>query len=585
MSSYQPPIKEMVFSLHAVAGLEEVCGQHPFEELTADLADSILTEAGRVAQGVLSPLHGAAEHAPPFIENGQVRLTPGYAEAFAEFAAGGWNACSADPKFGGMGLPQSLSFAVSEMWSAANLSFSICPLLSTGAIEAIDRHASEALKIPYLEALVSGRWTGTMNLTEPQAGTDLAAIRTKAVPEVDHYRIFGNKIFISFGDHGMTDNIVHLVLARIQDAPEGVHGISMFLVPKYLVNEDGSLGERNDLRAVSLEHKLGIHGSPTCAMSYGDEGRGAIGYLVGEENRGLACMFTMMNNARLAVGIQAVGLSEHAYQKAVAFARERVQGTPVGRTEGTIIHHPDVRRMLMLMRSLTEAARAICYATAGAMDRARCGQTHENDRVSLLIPLAKGWSTEVAQEVASLGVQVHGGMGYVEETGAAQIFRDTRITSIYEGTTGIQANDLVGRKVLRDGGSELSRLIAEMRATCEEAATHDQLILAVSELRESADQIEKTLAWLLDLQDDVLSAAASFNFLMGCGTCVGGYMLLRTALAATGLNHEDEDFCLARIGLCNFYSAEVLPRTLAYFRAARSVTEQDYDSMQASLRT
>ena len=584
MSSYQAPIEEMMFTLHAAAEMHKLCGQPPFEELTPDLAHSVLEEAGRLAQGILSPLHGAAEHAPPTIEDGQVRQTPGYAEAFREFVAGGWSACSADPAFGGMGLPQSLSLAISEMWSSANVSLSICPLLSTGAIEAIEQHASEELKARHLEALVSGRWTGTMNLTEPQAGTDLAAIRTKAVPEGDHYRIFGNKIFISWGDHGMTDNIVHLVLARVQDAAEGVHGISMFLVPKYLVNEDGSLGERNDLRPVSLEHKLGIHGSPTCVMSYGDEGRGAVGYLVGEENRGLACMFTMMNNARLAVGTQAVGLSEHACQKALAFANERVQGRPAGRTEGTIIHHPDVRRMLMLMKSLTQAARAICYATAGAMDRARCGQTHEKDRVAILIPIAKGWSTEVAQDVASLGVQVHGGMGYVEETGAAQILRDARITTIYEGTTGIQANDFIARKVLRDGGRELTRLLAEMRATCEQAESHDRLAHAVSALRESVDDTEVTLAWLLDAQDEVLSAAASFNFLMGCGTCVGGYMLLRSALAATHLSGENSESCLAKSTLCIFYAAEVLPRTLAYFRAARSVAEQDHDLMQAALR-
>lgn len=584
MSSYQAPIDEMVCSLNAAAGLDGVCGRPPFEALTPDLARSVLEQAGQFAHGVLSPLSGAAEKVPPIIENGQVRQTPGYSKAYKEYVAGGWSACAANPEFGGVGLPQSLSFAVSEIWCAANASFSICPLLCNGAIEAIEHHASDTLKARFLEALVSGRWTGCMSLTEPQAGTDLAAIRTKAVAEKDYFRIFGNKIFISWGDHEMTDNIVHLVLARIEDAPEGVHGISMFLVRKYLVNDDGSLGVRNDLRPVSLERKLGIHGSPTCVMSYGDTGSGAIGYLVGEENRGLAYMFTMMNNARLGVGIQAVGLSEQAFQKALAFANQRIQGRPVGRAEGAIIHHPDVQRMLLTMKSLTQAARAICYATAGDMDRVRCGETQQQDRVALLIPIAKGWSTEVAQEVASLGVQVHGGMGYVEETGAAQILRDTRITSIYEGTTGIQANDFVQRKVLRDGGEALSRLIAEMRTTCEQAKSQDQLAHTVCALGESVDEIEATLAWLLDIEDEVLSAAASFNFLMGCGTCVGGHMLLRTALAESNLNAQYAQACLARTTVCKFYAAEILPRSIATCRAARSVSEQDQDSMQAALR-
>ncbi len=584
MSSYQAPIKEILFSLRAASGLQDVCEQSPFEEVTPDLARSVLEQAAHLAQGVLSPLNGAAEREPPILEDGQVKQTPGYSDAYEAFVAGGWSACSASPEFGGLGLPQSLSFAVSEIWCAANASFSVCSLLCNGAIEALEYHASDDLKARFLKPLVSGRWTGCMNLTEPQAGTDLGAIRTKALREGEHFRIFGNKIFISWGDHEMTDNIVHLVLARIEDAPQGVHGISMFLVPKYLVNEDGSSAKRNDLRPISLERKLGIHGSPTCVMSFGDAGKGAVGYLVGEQNQGLACMFTMMNNARLGVGIQAVGLSEHALQKALAFANERVQGKPVGRTRGTIIHHPDVQRMLMQMKSLTHAARAICYATAGAMDRVRCGQSHETDRVALLTPIAKGWSTEIAQEVASLGVQVHGGMGYVEETGAAQILRDTRITSIYEGTTGIQANDFMGRKVLRDGGRELSRLIAEMRATCDVADSCDLMAQTAAPMRESLEDIDVTLTWLLDVQDDVLSAAAAFHFLMACGTCVGGYLLLRAALSAHRESGHDTEFHMARVGLCNFYAAEILPRRIAHLCATRSVASRDEESIQAALK-
>ncbi len=580
---YRAPIQDMMFALGTAGGADQVWGQPPFEEVTPELAESVLREAARFAEGVLLPLGRTAETAPPVIRDGQVQEAPGFAAAYRQFAQGGWSACAASPEVGGMGLPQSLSLAVSEIWSATNMSFSTCPLLTSGAVEAIDQHANDALKGRFLEDLVRGACTGTMNLTEPQAGTDLAAIRTRAVPEGDHYRIFGQKIYITWGDHQMTDNILHLVLARIQGAPAGVHGISLFLVPKYTVDEPGAATRRNDLRPVALEHKLGIHGSPTCVMSFGEEGRGALGYLIGEENRGLACMFTMMNNARLTVGIQAVGLCEHACQKAIAFARERVQGRPAGRTGGSIIEHPDVRRMLMLMKSLTQAARAICYLAADSVDRERIGQVQAARRTALLIPIAKGWSTEIAQEVTSLGVQVHGGMGYVEETGAAQMFRDARITSIYEGTTGIQANDFMVRKVLRDGGRELSRLLGEMRAVCDRAHTCDELCAAAHQLRASIEDIQETLAWLLDVRDEVLCAAASFNFLMGCGACLGTCLLLMEALEVRQPGAQETEFQCAKIAICNACVAEVLPRTAACLSAVRSVGTQDQESIRAAL--
>ena len=567
--TYRAPLREMQFFLRELAGVDEICGSPPFEEASPDLVPAILEEAARLAEGVLAPLNGAGEADPPRIVEGQVQETAGFAEAYRQFAEAGWSSCSASPRFGGMGLPHAINCAVSEMWAAANLSFSICPILSMGAAEALELHGNEELQARFLEHLVSGQWTGTMNMTEPQAGSDLAAIRTRAVPEGDHYRIFGQKIFISWGDHGMSENIIHLVLARVEGAPEGVHGISMFLAPKFLLNEDNTPGERNDLRPIALEHKMGIHGSATCAMAYGEDGKGAVGYLIGEENKGLSYMFTMMNSARLHVGLEGVGLCELASQKAVAFAADRVQGRPLGRRDGAIIHHPDVRRMVMLMKSMTEAARAICYVAAGAMDRSRIGDAAAQDRVALLIPVAKGWCTEIAQEVASLCMQVHGGMGYVEETGAAQIVRDARITTIYEGTTTIHANDFIGRKVQRDGGAELSRLLREANDTCARAARSEQLATAAGSLRAGVQNAEELLQWLLQESDET-RAAAAMNFLMGCGTLIGGWLLLKSALAAEAALEQDPEFHQARIRICNFFAAQVLPRVASHFSAARS---------------
>ncbi len=575
--SYRAPLREMRFMLRELAGVGAVCGKPPFEEASLELVPAILEEAAKLAENVLAPLNAAGEAEPPEIVDGQVRETPGFAGAYRKFAEGGWSSCAANPRFGGMGLPPSINFALAEMWAGANLSFSICPMLSQGAIEALELHGNSGLQARYLEPMISGRWTGTMNLTEPQAGSDLGAIRTRAVPEAGHHRIFGQKIFISWGDHAMAENIIHFVLARIEGAPGGVHGISLFLVPKFLPAADGSPGERNDVRPIALEHKLGIHGSPTCAMAYGEEGRGAIGYVVGTENKGLAHMFTMMNSARLHVGLEAVGLCELACQKAAGYAAERVQGRPPGRTDGSIIHHPDVARMVLLMRSLTSAGRAICYTAAGALDRSLAGASQDRARFELLVPIAKAWSTETAQEVASMCMQVHGGMGYVEETGAARIVRDARITTIYEGTTAIQANDFTGRKLSRDGGGELSRLLREAEATCESATCETAagatgLGAAAELVRAGLRQTEEAMAWLLR-QDDQTRAGAAVNFLMGCGYAIGGWLLLKAALAEaaateTATTEPDFPFHPSRSQLCQFYTAQALPRARAHFEAA-----------------
>src|SRR5574343_941817 len=434
MSVYSAPLRDMVFTMKDVAGLDAVCAQPGFEETSPDLVEAVLEEASRFATGVLDPLNWPGDHRGARWDNGVVTAADGFKEAYASFCETGWNGMPASPEFGGQGLPTLVSTAVLEMWKSSNMAFSLCQMLTLGAIEALVHHGSPALQQRFLPNMVSGQWTGTMNLTEPQAGSDLSAIRTRAVPEGDHYRISGTKIFITWGEHDMAANIVHLVLARLPDAPAGVKGISLFVVPKFLVNGDGSLGARNDVRCVSLEHKLGIHGSPTAVMSFGDEG-GAIGYLVGEANKGLGYMFTMMNHARLGVGIEGMAVSERAYQKAVEYARDRVQSRAVGSPDPAgvaIIRHPDVRRMLMTMRAQIEAQRALAFYAAAALDRAArhpvASEASRNQAlVNFLIPIVKGWNTEQANEITSLGVQVHGGMGFIEETGAAQYYRDARI--------------------------------------------------------------------------------------------------------------------------------------------------------------
>ncbi|MEO0997796.1 MAG: acyl-CoA dehydrogenase family protein, partial [Pseudomonadota bacterium] len=455
MTDYRAPIEELKFALSAVAGIDRLQSMPRFAEATPELVDAVLDEAGKLAAEVFAPLNAAGDRQGVAVRDRAVRAPDGFADAYRQFVDGGWLSLAQDEAIGGQGLPFTLHMAVSEFWNSANLSLALCPMLSVSAIEALQAHATPALQQRFIGPLVSAEWTGTMNLTEPQAGSDLAAVAMRAVPEGDHYRLSGQKIYISWGDHDMADNILHMVLARLPDAPPGVRGISLFLVPKYLLNEDGSPGERNDVYPVSVEHKMGIHASPTCVMAYGESGEGALGYLVGEPNQGLACMFTMMNHARLEVGLEGVGLSERAYQAAAWYARDRKQGSAPGvKGQAPIIRHADVRRMLLTMRSLTEAARALALYSAAALDTSHAAEdTAERaraaQRLGLLTPVVKAWCTEIAQEVTSLGIQVFGGMGYVEETGVAQYFRDARITPIYEGTNGIQALDLVMRKVGR----------------------------------------------------------------------------------------------------------------------------------------
>ncbi len=578
MSEYVAPVKDMNFVLNELAGLSAVCELPYYEEASEEMVAAVLEEAGKFAAGVLEPLNIVGDTNSAACNDNAVQETAGFAAAYKQFVEGGWVALPGNPEYGGMGLPECVAMTTMEMWNSGNMSFSLCPLLGQGATGAIEAHASQDLKDIYLEKMVSGEWTGTMNLTEPQAGSDLAAVRSKAVASGDHYLITGTKIFITWGDHQMTDNVVHLVLARTPDAPEGVKGISLFVVPKFLINSDGSLGERNDAYAVSVEHKMGIHASPTCVMSFGDNG-GAVGYLVGEENKGLAYMFTMMNHARLNVGVQGVGVSERAYQHAVSYAKDRIQGqAPGDSVKGGIIRHPDVRRMLMLMRALTEASRAVCYVATSSFDMAHHGLDEEqkkldNARGELLTPIAKAWSTEVSQEVTSLGVQVHGGMGFVEETGAAQYMRDTRITTIYEGTTGIQANDLIGRKLIRDGGQAFSRLIADIRMTQADVLEQgDDMAVMAESLAEGADALEQVASWVIShYQDDPrLPGAVAVNFLMAAGTVVGGWLMAKAALVAKTKISEDESFYGAKIITTQFYAEQVMPRAVAYVKAAQS---------------
>jgi alkylation response protein AidB-like acyl-CoA dehydrogenase len=570
MSSYRAPIEDMTFLIDEVLDVGQALGSLPaFEELGVgpDLSTALLDEGARLAADVLAPLRRVGDEHPATCSDGAVTLSPGYAEALQQLGAGGWMGISSDPVYGGQGLPELYATAACEMWNSANLAFGLAPMLSSGAALAIHAHASEALKQRYLPKMHSGEWAGTMNLTESGAGSDLGVMKTRAVPEGDHYRIHGQKIYITWGDHDATDNIIHLVLAKLPDAPEGSRGISLFLVPKFLVNEDGSLGARNDVYPVSTEHKLGIHGSPTCVMAFGDN-EGALGYLVGEENRGLACMFTMMNEARLKVGVQGLGAAEGAYQKAVAYARERVQGGVA------IIEHPDVRRMLLTMRALIEAMRALVYAEAVTMDLAHRGpeadRARHQFRIDLMIPVIKGWMTEVGQELTSLGVQVHGGMGYIEETGAAQYLRDVRITSIYEGTNGIQAADLVSRKLGRDEGGAMRDALADVASTVAALRDAGQPALAViaDRLAAALAGVEETTTRLLEgLQTAPEQAlGASFDYMMQCGYLFGGWHLARSALVAQERldGGAENPFYERKIATARFYAEQVLPRCRAH---------------------
>ena len=573
MSDYHAPTRDMQFVINEIADLHTITELAGFEDATADLVEAVLEQAGVLAHEVFAPLNHPGDEHGTRIENGVVVSPPGYAEAYRQFVENGWQGIGKSTAIDGQGMPFLVHSAVAEMWYASNMAFALCPLLTSGAIEAIEVHANTDLQELYLPKMVSGEWSGTMNLTEPQAGTDLAAIKTRAERDGDRYRIRGQKIYITWGEHEMSDNIVHLVLARLPDAPEGVKGISLFLVPRYLVNDDGSRGERNDLKVVSVESKMGIHSSPTCVMSYGDK-EGAIGYLVGEEHKGLACMFTMMNNARLEVGMQGVAISERAYQQAVWFAKERVQGIARGHTQrSTIIHHPDVRRMLMQMRAITEAGRAVAYYASAQTDLADHAGSAEDRvahqrRVDLIIPIVKGWCTEMAQEATYLGVQVHGGMGFVEETGAAQYMRDARILTIYEGTTGIQALDLMGRKMLRDKGQAMAELIEELKVLEHQlsAAGGDFATIGIR-FTAALAALEDATSWYLQnaVEDPDLGSAIGVDYMMLAGNVVCAWLMGRAALAAQ--KHIDagssDRFYPQKIKTALFFAEHILPRSEA----------------------
>ena len=574
MSDYRAPIEDMAFIIDEVLAVESVLGSLPrFEELGVgvDLTTALLDEAGKLAGDVLAPLRRAGDLQPATCADGKVTTSPGHNEALQQLGAGGWIGISADANYGGQGLPEIYNTAGTEMWNTANMALGLAPMLSSGAALAIAAHASDAQKQTYLEKMHTGEWMGTMNLTESGAGSDLGVMKTRAVPEGDHYRIYGQKIYITWGDHDATDNIIHLVLAKLPDAPEGSRGISLFIVPKFLVNADGSLGERNDVYPVSTEHKLGIHGSPTCVMAFGDT-EGAIGYLLGEENQGLACMFTMMNEARLKVGIQGLSQSEGALQKATAYARERVQGGV------PIIEHPDVKRMLLSMKALCEGMRAFAYSEAVTMDLAHSGPEDERrlaqSRLDLMIPVIKGWLTEVGMEVTSQGVQVHGGMGFVEETGAAQYLRDVRIAPIYEGTNGIQAADLVNRKLGRDGGATMESVQSEISETVAalKAADHAELAVVAQNLEQAlAGHVESTQRMLAALGANKAAAlGGSFDYMMQTGYLFGGWQLARGALVAAQRLAEGSDntFYRTKMATARFYAEQILPRCESHALAA-----------------
>ncbi len=577
---YNAPLDDMQFLIDDVCQAGERLANLPrFEGLDVgrDLTTALLEEAGKLAADMVSPLRRVGDQQPARCSDGAVTIPPGYGDAIKALGEGGWVGISAEASHGGQGLPELYGTAACEMWNSADMAFALEPFLSTGAALAISAHASPELKDKYLPNINSGIWSGTMNLTESGAGSDLGPMKTRAERYGDHYKIFGQKIYITWGDHDATENIIHLVLARLPDAPAGSKGISLFIVPKFLVNEDGSLGERNDAYPMSVEHKLGIHGSPTCVMAYGDNG-GAIGYLVGEENNGLACMFTMMNEARLKVGLQGLGASEGAYQKAVANARERVQGG------APIIEHADVKRMLMTMRALNEAMRALAYIESLTMDLSHGAPDDERGqwklRLDLMIPVIKGWMTEVGQEVTSLGVQIHGGMGYVEETGAAQFFRDVRITSIYEGTNGIQAADLVSRKLARDGGAIMETVHDEIRGVADALVGSSDDRLAVM----GAALSDALIAHLLSTQtilemfkvDKNAAMAVSFDYMMQTGYLFGGWHLAASSLVAIDLLARNEKtlFCQRKIATTEFYLHRLMPRASAHADAILSPVSQ-----------
>ena len=570
MAEFVAPIRDMKFIIEELIGLKTVNELPGYEDATSDVTTAILEEAGKLAHNVLSPINRNGDVEGSRLENGVVITPTGFKEAYKAYVDGGWNALQFDTEIGGQGLPLLLATPVFEMWDSANLAFMLCPVLTIAAVECLEEFGNISQKEKWLPKLVTGEWTGTMGLTEPHAGSDVGALHTKAEAQGDHYLLTGQKIYTTFGEHDYTDNIVHMVLARTPDAPPGTRGISLFIVPKFLVNEDGSIGQRNDVRAVSLEHKLGIHASPTCVMQFG-ENEGAIGYLVGEECRGMEYMFAMMNNARLAVGREGVGVGERAYQQASNFARERVQGRdPADPSAGDvpIIRHPDVRRNLMKMRALTEANRALGYYVAAQQDVARKHPEDEvkkaaQDRVDLLVPVVKAWSTDCGVEIASLGIQVHGGAGFIEDTGAAQYYRDSRITPIYEGTNGIQALDLLGRKIMRDQGEELNKFISEIKGT----EITDKTIATA--MLSSVEALTSASDWMLNYDGDDPRAVASgaTPFLQALGLVAGGWLLARSANIAAGTK-DDSEFYRSKVATSRFYAANLLPQVAALAQAA-----------------
>jgi len=568
MTAYAAPLDDMRFVIHTLASLETVQALPGCGEATPDLVDAILEEAGRFGAEGLAPINEVGDRQGCSIDNGVVRTPDGFADAYQQFVDGGWNTLQFDPEHGGQGLPWLVATAVSEIWHAANMAFGLCPMLTQAAAEVVEAFGTDSIKAAYLDKLVSGAWCGTMNLTEPQAGSDLAAVRARAVPDGDAYRITGQKVFITWGEHDMAENIVHLVLARLPDAPEGVKGISLFLVPKFLPGDGDGLGTRNDLRCVSIEHKLGIRGSATAVMSFGDDG-GATGWLIGQPNRGLEHMFVMMNNARLAVGLEGVGIAERAYQAARAYAAERVQGRRLGDPSPgavTIDRHPDVQRMLLAMKSRTEAARALAYYTAANLDIARrhpdaaVRQRHDS-LVSLMTPVVKAWSTDIGISVADTGIQVHGGMGYIEESGAPQHLRDARIAAIYEGTNGIQAMDLVGRKVGRENGATVSEFIATVRADLDDGLQGggDDTAVIRTGLADAIGALAAATAWVVETwpKDPRAVAAGATPYLNLLGTAAGGWLMARAARVAAerlASGEGDPDFLEAKILSARFYT-------------------------------
>ncbi len=572
--SYTAPLKDMLFAIEHLAHIDQVAQMPGFEDAGLETAQAVLEECAKLNEGVIAPLNWEGDKNPSFFKDGKVTTTPGFKEAFKQYAEGGWQGLQHPTDFGGQGLPKTIGAACGEILNSANMSFALCPLLTDGAIEALLTAGSDELKATYLEKLVSGQWTGTMNLTEPQAGSDLAAVRSRAEPQPDGtYKVFGTKIYITYGEHDMAENIVHLVLARVTGAPEGVKGISLFVVPKFMVGKDGALGARNDVHCVSIEHKMGIKASPTAVLQYGDHG-GAVGYLVGQENRGLEYMFIMMNAARYAVGVQGIAIAERSYQKAVVYAKDRVQSRPVDGTlsaAAPIIHHPDVKRMLMTMRAVTEGCRAMAAVAAAAYDAAHHHPDADTRKQNaafyeFLVPLVKGYSTEMSLEVTSLGVQVHGGMGFIEETGAAQYYRDAKILTIYEGTTAIQANDLVGRKTARDGGTGAKAIAAQIEKTEAELAKRESanakaVLKRLKAAREAFVDVVEFIA--ANTRSNPNAAfAGSVPYLMLAGNLMAGWQLARSLMVAEDLLAQGTDaaFMQAKITTARFYADHILSR-------------------------